>query len=299
MRKFLQKIGFIIVIFIGITSMISFASLWSLRQSSFYKPSFLVNQVNDKDFDYIILGASTGLTTLNTRVIDSIANTNGINLSMDDTALSSQYLMLQHFLAQSKTTKFCVLAPSATSFNKTNVDISDNDYRFLPFSNAKYISDYYDQFESKRAKLLNLSRWMPMLGVSYYNTELFYPSILGLVKPDQRNRFDSRGNYTYPVKNKVSKTIGPQIDANVDFSNIYAEKIKRLCEENGITLICYFSPMEKFSVSSSSNEYNIINHSNLLTNTMYFYDTIHVNHIGRQICSVKFANEFMILTDEK
>jgi hypothetical protein len=169
MRLFLKRLGFILLIFISASCIISFGSLWSLRQSSFYKPSFLVNDINEKAFDYIVLGASTGLTTLNTNVIDSVLHTNGLNLSMDDTALSSQYLMLQHFLAQGKTTKYCILAPSAPSFDAKNVNLSDNDYRFLPYIYNNYVSDYYGQYSSQPAQLLKWSEWIPTLGVSYFN----------------------------------------------------------------------------------------------------------------------------------
>ncbi|MDG5492235.1 hypothetical protein [Psychroserpens sp. SPM9] len=259
----------------------------------------MANQVSEQQFDYIVLGASTGLTTLNTKLIDSIAHTNGINLAMDDTALSSQYLMLQHFLAQGKTTKYCILAPSNPSFDSKTMDVSDNDYRFLPFISTSYVSDYYKQFESKRARLLSLSQWFPMLGVTYYNTELFYPSLLGVLQPEKRNRFDDRGNYTYPVIKNSSKIIQSQSNLRVDFTNQYVEKIKRLCEANNIKLICYFSPVKGVTVISENNEYRCINHSNLLTNTMYFYDSIHVNYRGRQISSIKFAEEFSRITNEK
>lgn len=131
MKSFFKKIGGMCLVFVGLATVLSSASLWSLRQSSFYKPSFLVNQVKENAFDYIILGASTGLTTLNTKVIDSIAHTNGVNLSMDDTALSSQYLMLQHFLAQGKTTEFCALVPSTKDYEVTTNQLSGNDYRFF------------------------------------------------------------------------------------------------------------------------------------------------------------------------
>ena len=173
MRLFLKRIAFILLIFISTSFVISYGSLWALRQSSFYKPSFLVNDITEKQFDYIVLGSSTGLATLNTKVMDSVLQTNGLNLSMDDTALSSQYLMLQHFLAQGKTTKFIILAPSASSFDANNLNLSDNDYRFLPYINTNYVSDYYGQYASQSAHLLRLSKWMPILGLSYFNVHTF------------------------------------------------------------------------------------------------------------------------------
>lgn len=257
----------------------------------------MVNQIKDKDVDYIILGASTGLTTLNTKVIDSITTTSGINLAMDDTALSSQYVMLQHFLAQGKTTKWCILAPSAPSYDLNTEDVSDNDYRFLPFVNSEYVSNYYNQFDSRRSKLMKASKWVPMLGVSYYNTELFYPSLLSVIKPNKRNRFDDRGNYTYPQIQQTNKTITHKKDLHINFNNVYIDKIKAICKQHNIELICYFSPMEKRSVVPLTTQYTVINHSDLLSDTMYFYDEIHVNSKGRFITSVNFANAFKDFLD--
>lgn len=291
MRNFLKRIGFIIIVFIGLSIIISATGLWAHRQSSFYKPSFLVNNVKENQFDYIILGASTGLTTLNTSTIDSIAKTNGVNLSMDDTALPSQYLMLQHFLAQGKTTKVCVLAPSVPSFDAINKDVSDNDYRFLPYINTAYVSNYYSQFDTQRSKLLKASKWMPMLGMSYYNTELFYSSLITLVNSKRRHLFDDKGNYTYPEVKRKTRAIDEKDKLEVRFANEYVQKIKTLCEQNNIDLICYFSPMAKKSVVSNTDNYRIVNHSNLLKNTMYFYDAIHVNTKGRHVASISFANE--------
>lgn len=295
MQLFFKRIGFILLLGIGITMLVSAGSLWLLRQSSFYKPSFLVHDIPEKNFDYIVLGASTGLTTLNTTVIDSVIQTKGINLSMDDTALSSQYLMLEHFLAQGKKAKFCVLAPSAASFDANDPDISDNDYRFLPYINEAYVFQYFKQYTSTRAKLISNSKWLPMLGVSYFNVEVFYPSLFTIIQPEKRNRFDAKGNYTYPIKNNKDAAISEFKAFPVSFSNHYVAKIKALCMANNIELICYFSPIKGKKVITETTSFPIINHSDVLKNEAYFYDEIHVNTKGRQMASTHFANVFQTL----
>jgi hypothetical protein len=245
--------------------------------------------VPQDNFDYIILGASDGLTTLNTKVIDSVLSVEGINLSMDDTALSSHYLMLQHFLAEGKRTKYCILVSGVSGFDFKNSTMNDNDYRFLMYSNRTYVSHYYKQFPDKRAKMLYYSKWIPMLGMSYYNAELFYPSLVSIVNPKKRNRFDKKGNYTYPVINDEDNVITSFEDISIEFSNPFIKKIKTLCEENSIKLICYIPPNESKKVIANSSKYHIINHSNTLKNTKYFYDEIHVNTLGREISSINFA----------
>lgn len=292
MKLFLKRTSVILMVFITLSIVLSACSLWSLRQSSFYKPSFLVNDVKEKEFDYIILGASTGLTTLNTKTIDSVLKTNGLNLAMDDTALGTQYVMLQHFLQQGKSAKAVILAPSAYGFDSKNKDISDNDYRFLPYINESYVSDYFEGFSSHSSKIIHYSEYIPMFGVSYYNVEILYPSLMALVKPKKRNRFDERGNYTYPNTQVEPKQIQNFESITIGFKNTYFKKIKALCESHNIRLICYFSPMKAKKVKTTVKDLTIINHSDLLKNEALFYDDIHVNSNGRYVTSLAFAKDF-------
>lgn len=292
MTLFLKKFGVLFLGFIGLTTALSCGSLWCLRQSSFYKPTFLANNIQETKFDYVILGASNGLTTLNTKVIDSMLSSEGINLSMDDTGVSSQYLMLQHFLAVGKQTKFCILASSPSSFDLGRHEVNDNDYRFLMYSNQPYVSEYYKQFSGNRANILYYSKWMPVLGVSYYNAELFYPSLLSVLDSKKRNRFDEKGNYTYPISDNTDEIMTDFEDMPIHFSNDFIKKIKTLCDKNGIKLICYISPIKTKKAITNLADYSVINHSNALTNSKYFYDEIHVNSLGRQASSINFANVF-------
>lgn len=292
MKLFLKNIGALFIVFIVLVMILSFGSLYFLRHSSFYKSSFLVNQVPQDNFDYIILGASDGLTTLDTKVIDSVLAVEGLNLSMDDTSLSSHYLMLQHFLAEGKQTKYCILVSSASGFDTYTNTLNNNDYRFLMYNNRPYVSDYYKQFTDARANILYYSKWMPQLGVSYYNAELFYPSLVSLLQPEKRNHFDDKGNFTYPVLNKEHLEITEFKAVSVEFLNPYVKQINALCDENNIELVCYVPPHTSKKAVINSTEYRVINHSTTLTNTSYFYDEIHVNSIGRRISSLNFSEAF-------
>lgn len=295
MKVFLQKIAIISIVVIGTSTLISAGSLWALRNSSFYKPSFLVNDIQDDSFDYIILGASTGLTTLNTHIIDSIANTKGLNLSMDDTALATQYLMLQHFIAEGKSTTYCILAPSNTSYDMQINSLGDNDYRFLPYVGRDYVYNHYQQYPSNQAKFLGYSKFLPILGVSYYNAELLYPSINSLIYPKKRNRFDAKGNYSYPPQKFEDIPITQRDTFEVDFSNSNMKAIQSLCDTHGIQLICYFTPMQFRYAKVVNNNFTTINHSGALNSKQYFFDGIHVNSLGREKSSIAFAKRFLEL----
>lgn len=295
MNDFIEKMAFLIVGVLIVSNILSYLSLRCLEKSSFYKPSFLVSEVSEKNFDYIILGASTGLTTLDTKVIDGLLNKKGINLSIDDTSLSSHYLMLQHFLAEGKSTKTCIIAPSVSSFDSPDIRLSVNDYRFLPFVNRPYVSEYFQSFPDFNARILSQSRFFPMLGVSYYNAEVFYPSILSVHQPTRHNRFDKMGNYTYPIKSKTSDIIINRKSIELKFQNPVLKKIEELCIKADIKLIYYISPLKNdLVVLDSQSDFNILNHSDKLMNTVYFFDEVHVNSLGREVISERFAEDIKL-----
>lgn len=293
MKQFLKHTGLLLLAFLLIATIVSVGSLWSLSKSTFYKSSFLVNGVSEKKFDYIILGSSVGLTTLNTKVLDSINNTKGINLAMDDTGMSSHYLMLQHFLAEGKKTKYCILAPGVGSLENIKAQSGDNDYRFLMYVNRNYVSDYYNAPINKTTqnRVLSVSNWLPFIGVSFYNTEILFPSIVALLNPKKRNRFDDKGNYTYPKRNKKFPNKDLQIK-KLELSHPYLSKIEALCEANDIELIYYFAPMWNQKLDYVNPDFKVIDHTSFLKDPSLFYDDIHVNSVGRKVVSDSFAQEF-------
>lgn len=286
MKKFLTKILFYGFLSVLVFNIIAVICLFSLEKSNFYKPEFLKNGVKESNFDYVVLGSSTGLTTLNTIAIDSILNKKGLNISMDDSSISSHYLMLQHFFALQKKTKILVLTVSQWDLINKKPELNNNDYRFLPFIYKNYIYDYYSEMETSFFKPLTLSRYLPVVGVSYYNTELFYPSILAAIYPKKRNRFDEKGNYFYPGEGNPTEQKYQSI--KLEINNPYLNKIARLCQENKVELIVYIPPNYKTTITTNQ-KLNIVNHSDLINDKKLFYDNIHVNESGRKKCSIEFA----------
>jgi len=293
MKQFLKHIGILLACFLILATIVSVGGLWSLSKSTFYKSSFVTNGLKKSNYDYIVLGSSVGLTTLNTQLIDSINHIKGVNLSMDDTGMSSHYLMLQHFLAEGKTTNYCVLAPGIGSLQNRKAQSGNNDYRFLMFTNRVYVQDYFNAPNQKQSqdKILAVSRYLPFVGVSYYSTEILFPSLAALINPNKRNRFDANGNYTYPKRNKKFSEENKKT-RNVELSHPYLEKIEKLCLQNNIELIYYFSPIWNQEVNYPKSTINVIDHTSILSDASLFYDDIHVNSEGRKMISKMFASEF-------
>ena len=79
-----------------------------LRNSAFFKPNY-VTHLNEKNIDYVILGSSRGLTTLDTKVLDSVWGTKGFNASLDGQNILGSVMMLEHLLANNYKLKYAGL----------------------------------------------------------------------------------------------------------------------------------------------------------------------------------------------
>ncbi|MGB5982880.1 MAG: hypothetical protein WBG46_12110 [Nonlabens sp.] len=288
MSKFLRKSIIWTIVFLVLMTIIAELSLYLLRSSHFYKPSF-VAQLEQKDFDYVVLGSSTGLTTIDTQLLDSLSGYEGVNLSMDDTALPTHYLMLQHFYNTGHTTKKVVLSITPWDLAEDTPEIGNNDYRFIPYINREYVHGHLDELTSELWNPLTASRFFPFVGLSYYNTELLPPSLISIVAPEKRNRFDEKGNYSYPKSIYKPKDGEPQV-YDLQFNNPFLGKLEQFCSEKGIELILYQSPIYNGSYKEQIKGDHLINHISLLDSTEYFYDRIHVNQKGRKLVTSNLAN---------
>ncbi|MEW5676293.1 hypothetical protein ABGT15_08275 [Flavobacterium enshiense] len=291
MKRFLFKIGIWGVIAFAILNGIAFLSLYSLGKSCLYKPQYVENGVKETAFDYVVLGSSTGLTTLDTKQIDSLTGKKGFNISIDDTSMSTHYVMLQHFYAQGKKTKNLVLTITPWDVADSVPTMSDNDYRFLTNVKEDYVYNYYKEMEKGAFKMMTLSRYFPLFGVSYYNTEIFYPSVMTVVKTEKRNRFDEKGNYFYPESGAGVKAGSQATVYHSKLKNPYFEKLYAFCKTQNITLILYQSPMYNSEIHyfGFPKEVKFIDHSRLLA-ADEFYDNIHVNKKGRQKASSELTD---------
>lgn len=294
MKKFIIKIALYSVVVLLVANGIALLSLHFLGKSQLYKPQFVKNGVKEKQFDYVVLGSSTGLTTLDTKQIDSTLHSSGLNISIDDSSLNTHYLMLQYFYQQQKSTKYLVLAVTPWDLANEYPVLSDNDYRFLSEQATPVVHEYYQSISYKGFPVLKYSAYLPILGVSYYNTEVFYPSLFTVLQPQKRNRFDDRGNYSYPGTKSPKETNFSTVTAEI--KNPYFEKIQLFCSQKNIQLIVYQSPLYQKKVVFNGEEL-VINHSDLLQSASLFYDNLHVNGGGRTKCSAAFAEQFEKLLD--
>lgn len=289
MKKFLKKIlkyG-LITIFIG--NLLAFGLLYFLNKGSFYKPSFLLNQFEtSKKFDYFLVGSSRGLTSIDSKQIDTLLTTRGINLSMDDTGLLSHFLMIKHFFQSGYKSKICVLTLDETNFEKTKKNIGNNDYRFISQIRKPYVKEYFKAYDSSNFYILKNAHFNLMFPYAYYNFELLFPSLLSALKPNYRNRFDAYGNYTYPNNKKGLLKTEKKV-SSTKLKNDLLKDIESYLDKNNCKLVIYIAPYLNKSITIENNKFNVINNSKSIEDVTLFYDYIHVNKKGRSKASVIFS----------
>jgi hypothetical protein len=290
MKLFILKIVKYVTAIILMANVLGWTGDLILRKSSFFKPSFLLNNYKQgEQFDYFILGSSRGLTTLDSKQIDSSLSTKGINLSMDDTDLKTHLLMLNHFFKNGYKSKYCVLV--LDNLTSSGVKLGDNDYKFASFINEEYVKNHFKTYESTRLKPLFNSLYWPFLKYSYYNIQIIPPVLLSILNPKKRHRFDVNGNYTYPnIKNKSHKNKRIKIDTS-RISNPLVNEFRKLCEINKTELIIYIAPYENLKIILDQEE-NIFNNSAVINDENLFYDAIHVNKEGRKAATNEFIKLF-------
>lgn len=293
MKKFILKSLTILIIFIIIGNGISIAFRYSLKNSSFFKPSFLLNNFKTTNtFNYFILGSSRGLTTIDTKQLDSELNMSGINLSMDDTDLKTHLLMLKHFYSSGYNSEYCILTLDESNFNKSDIKLGDNDYKFAPYIQKKYVQEHFLNYEKIALKPIYFSQYLPLLCFSYYNLQLIPASIISFTKPKYRHRFDEKGNYTYPISNHQTNSKKVR-NIKKTITNSLIKQIEKITSTNNTKLIIYVAPYKNLSLAINSS-YTVINHSSIIENETYFYDPIHVNSKGRIIATSKFSESFKL-----
>ena len=282
-----------------IGNVIGFSANYFLKKSSFYKSSFLLNNFNSGNkLDYFVVGSSRGLTTINTTLIDKELNTKGVNLSMDDTDLKTQFLMIKHFFESNYKSDYLVLVLDANHFTHTSIELGNNDYRFAPFTERDYVKDHFKKYEKSTLNVLTNSNFNPFFAYSYYNLELLLPATLSVFKPKYRNKFDMFGNYSYPSSGhgKNNENL-KQEEIKIEITNPIIKEVENYLNENNCKLIIYIAPyqQEKFIFNKDLN-YSIINHSTVLEDkNSLFYDKQHVNSEGRKVITISFINNFKSL----
>ena len=263
-----------------------------LKRSNLFKSTFVFNELKNKTLDYVIIGSSRGLTTLNTNLIDSLTGLNGFNASTDGGGIATNVLMLQHLIHNKVKFKYCIFTLDAIGIADNTYQFSKNTYRFVPFCQESYIQETMTKFEDCKEKFnFRASRFYPGFTVFENNKTLLTGAARALINPKIRNRYDEKGNYTYPLGQPINKNISFDTTEFKQYGYVYYD-LQKICIENNINLITYIAPIEGHYLKVPATK-NLINHSNLLNKSKFFADELHVNPLGRELTTKRFVKDWI------
>jgi hypothetical protein len=276
MKKFLKKLFVFSVITIVGLNLFGLFLDYTVQKSNLFK--ICIAQHGNLP-DNIILGGSRALTGIKAEELSKLTGEKWYNLAMDDTGIAYHLLFFKILSAKKKHLKRIVLEYyNSNKKNKTEqfYYIRKNEYQFLPFINS---IPEIDKFLRNKDEYL-VYKYLPIAKYIYFNTELFYPALLLLVKPKFRYKFNEFGDFTYPnIINEELKMDRKRSSVQLNFNNLDLKDLSKKCKSNQIDLYSITAPIYN-SYSKQKFPFKHYNFINLTNDYTDFYDRIHVNDKG-------------------
>ncbi|NJN28650.1 MAG: hypothetical protein HC819_23075 [Cyclobacteriaceae bacterium] len=286
-----------------ITILICFSLLdvlftYSFKKGTFFKTQWIYNLKN-KQLDYAVLGASRSLTAIDIGETNEVLGLVGLNLSLDGSLPTSQYLILKLFLEHGN--KIDQLIFNVNTWQIGIDSISHFSYpRFMPYAHDDAVYDYFKTYDDNWIYY----RYVPFYRYAKFNFDwglgMYANSVFGMFKPN----FDSLGSFYYPFYDyRGTREIDDYaFDLTGDFKNLF--KIHDLCKQYGIKLTVIFLPvvnlrydegykdnMQQFEAMLAAKQIGFIDYGNAYNGQFaLFTDETHFNKKGVK----QFTNDYFI-----
>ncbi|MDO8998777.1 MAG: hypothetical protein Q7W45_03355 [Bacteroidota bacterium] len=277
-----------------------------LKQTNGYYDKYTTAFIKKNNFDVLFLGSSRAEMHYNTRLFDSITNSNSFNLSLAGATPNVAFAALKAYLQNSKAPKYLVY---------------EIDYHFLKFDNneIKNFNNYFPYLSNKT--LLNeFSKIDGRMNCFYLNPYYSWPytgiknistSLHGWLNiPNQKDSLYYKGYFKESLRPSLKFS---HIDAYYTYFNAnsrnYLDSIITTCKQNKINLTLISSPIFAGGMVDLKNKKQIIlqlkniakinkiqyfdlsslpfcNQRNL------FIDHYHMNYLGANKFSLYFSEFF-------
>lgn len=236
-----------------------------VHRSNFFKLGSLIKNEEKSNF---ILGSSSALTGIDTKMLGSSWR----NYSMDNTTLIYQRCLLNYLLENNVDIDTLILCIDEFARRESNLTV--NSYRYLPLLNYTHVFDSLFVLNQ-----LRFNRFLPLYKYVSFNSELLYPGVFSLIRPNFRYRYDSLGDFIYPYGDNFIKDFDHL--ESISFSEpLELSRIKKICSKEGIKLFVVILPRKDFRVLNVSPD--ILDFSQRVNRNDLFYDDKHLNYSGRQ-----------------
>jgi hypothetical protein len=248
-----------------------------------------LDKIHDQNFDFAVHGSSRGYTSLDLKKIHEVTGQTGINISVDGSSITDQYLMLKLFIRNNNKVKRLYL--QIDPFSSDTEEVFDFAVpKFFPYLKDPMVFDHFKQFGYQWYAY----RYIPFYRYAKYNTLWGFHEVLNDWFSILPQDFDEYGDFYYPdVKYDGPKKLRDlTFDLNSKFK--FLNQTISYCQKNGIKLILFTAPVAdiridkayadnikafKEKMSKSGVEY--YNYGDLYKNDpKFFYNEIHLNKSG-------------------
>lgn len=270
-KKFLFKLTFVVILIFVILNLLALVLDYNIRKSNIFKVNIIFNQDLPKN---IILGSSRSLTGINTKVLSDKTNEKWYNLAMDDTRNETHYLFYKLLCEVGKKPRNILIQYDQDNIEIDSITFFGNDYQLLPFINNSVTIDEY--FKSKNNYFFY--KYFPIFKYIEFNNELFFPSLLLLIKPNYQHRFDEFGDYNYPNDMILSEKSMEVSEKRVLLKNEIMVDFLDRSEADSFNLIVFTAPIYRTNVVCDTIIKRYKDFSSLYSSNLNFADEFHISN---------------------
>lgn len=241
------------LLFISTLFGLDWAIEFGLKRNNNIKASYA--QRGDINADILFHGPCEVIWTINPDIVSEVTGKTSYNLSHVHSDFANNYLSLIHYLKENK-------APEKLIFFVTPESFDDRYNIFHPYLFSLYKDSITNQSLRENSPNYALIHKLPVLRFTYFNRILLFPALQGWKHElsDKKDPYFKNG-YEAPKKMKWDNHYEELIKlypggVTFEWSDKREKdflKIVKLCQEKGIELITYESPMLN---SSKPGQYN-------------------------------------------
>ena len=214
-----------------------------IRKNDFNKVWWL-DHIKNKEYDFAFLGHSRVYTMIQTDTLEKYWNKKGINISLDGSNISQQYLMLYLFLKNGNTVKDVYYNIDFNEF-ENHLNNEMRVWCFLPYIYDDVV--YTELGKAYGEKRAFCWRYLPFYKNVEFNSKIGFLSVANSIIKLEKKPFNKYGDFK-GISNHKGK-----IGRNYQPNNIYPQllnleefrNILTICKKNNIRLHLYTTPVWK------------------------------------------------------
>lgn len=315
MKAFVFKTSIIVLALLGFIAVYGSFCDWF-----FASPEYLDRISNKRawalsksgnSYDAAVLGSSRAFDSFDMQMLNNLTQKKIINLAANGSGYVDNYLTLHQFLRNGNTIEELLLQVDIYSLNaKQSFSNAFHTYQFLPYWEDETIKLGIEEYLQRDEKYL----WNVFPAVRYFKYNKYF-SIKEVLKryriaaSQQISPFElSLGGPPQKVEDGADKIFAKkQNERSLDSVDIkYLTNIVEMCREKNIRVIAYKAPEHETQKNSIKN-YNVLEKKvdtilkdlglnyllppqDIEKNLRYFYDGTHLNKLGAEAFTKKFAD---------